>query len=188
MSYTKIFNRPYFAVPPEAPQVQLLLDRLPQVGASAWYADEADGTTLFSIAVYFGSLILHPDDATPREDALRTALGFDPGTTLRLDFACTAEATYLLRAGIPGHAPAPFTAFATDALAAAETAVAAFLDTSLRTILLHRSLQDSEARFLFPDEEVIYEGFLGDEGLPLSLQRLADSSFAFNNTILATIL
>ena len=49
-------------------------------------------------------------------------------------------------------------------------------------------MQDSEASFLFPDEEVIYEGFLGDEGLPLRLQRLADSPFAFDNTILATIL
>lgn len=49
-------------------------------------------------------------------------------------------------------------------------------------------MQDSEACFLFPDEEVIYEGFLGDEGLPLRLQRLADSPFAFDNTILATIL
>lgn len=188
MSYTKIFNRPYFAVPPEAPQVQLLLDRLPQVGAPAWYGDGADGATLFSIAVYFGSLILHPDGASPREDALRGGLGFNPGTILRLDFACTAEATYLLRAGIPGHAPEPFTAFATDALAAAEAGIATFLDTSLRTVLLHRSVQDSEASFLFPDEEVIYEGFLGDEGLPLRLQRLADSPFAFDNTILATIL
>ena len=37
MSYNDIFNRPYFVVPPECAQVQLLFDRVGnRVSAAAW--------------------------------------------------------------------------------------------------------------------------------------------------------
>lgn len=188
MSYNEIFNRPYFAVPPEAPQVQLLLQRIPQAGAAGWYANGADGTVYFSIAIYFGSLIMHPEDASEREREVRRLLGFAPDSTLRLDYACSRKTTCLLRAGEPGTDPAPFSAFSPEGLAAAESLIGDFLSLDLRTILLDRRVQDTETDDLFRDEEVIYEGFLGDEGLPLTLQRLGDSPFAINNTIMATIL
>lgn len=188
MSYNEIFNRPYFAVPPEAPQVQLLLDRVPRPGASGWHCDGPNNTVRFSIAIYFGSLIMHPDNASGREIELRRLFGFPVASTVRLDFACSHDALWLLRIGEPHSDPVAAIDLAPDAVQAAERFIADFLHLDLRTVLLERRMQDTEIDNLFRGEEVIYEGFLGNEGLPLDLARLDDSPFAVNGTIMATIL
>lgn len=187
MAYNVIFNRPYFVVPPDAPQVQLLLDRIPLAEAPGWYSDQLDGTRYFSIAVYFGTLIVHPDGATPREVALREALGFPPTCTLRLDYACSRNALYLLRAGEPGTEPRPFRDFTADGCASAEAFIDDFLSTDLRSILLGRRVQDIETDFFFAEENCVYVGFLGDCGMPLQLERTDDPRFAVGNAILAAI-
>ena len=87
MSYNDIFNRPYFVVPPECAQVQLLFDRVGnRVSAAAWTGeDPSTGELSFSLAVYFGTLVLHPDNPSVTEMAVRRALGFPADSTLRLD-------------------------------------------------------------------------------------------------------
>lgn len=188
MAYNVIFNRPYFVVPPDAPQVQLLLDRIPLAEAPGWYSDQPDGTRYFSIAVYFGTLIMHPEAAAPREVALREALGFPADSTLRLDYACSCNALYLLRAGEPGSEPRPFCDLPDRGRTEAEAFVDDFLSLDLRSILLGRRVQDIETDFFFAGEDLVYVGFLGDHGMPLKLERTnGDERFAANSTILATI-
>ena len=190
MSYNDIFNRPYFVVPPECPQVQLLLDRVGNhLGARGWKAEDgAAGTVRFSLAVYFGTLIMHPEHPSADEKAVRCALGFPEDCTLRIDYACSAEGLYLLRAGEPGGEPVPFSVLAAEGVEAAEELIGAFLDQSFRSVLLGRRMEDIDADYLFAGEELFYEGFLGEKGLPLTRPASpSPTAFAINDTMLATI-
>lgn len=190
MSYNDIFNRPYFVVPPECAQVQLLFDRVGnRVSAAAWTGeDPSTGELSFSVAVYFGTLVLHPDNPSVTEMAVRRALGFPADSTLRLDYACTADELYLLRAGQPGGDPFPFGAFAPEALAEAEGLIGAFLALDFRSILLGRRIEDIDVDYLFAGEDLFYEGFLGNDGLPLKREKLADGGACIiNDTMFVTI-
>lgn len=198
MSYTNIFNRPYFAVPPESPQMQLLLDRTGgTAGANGWVLEHGDGKTAtdgeddgarFSIAIYFGTLMMRADGASEREQAVRRGLGFPPEATVRIDYACSHDAVWLLRAGKPGGEPEPFSAFDPEALAAAEAFIADFLSIDLRTVLLARCTEDPDEDMLFAGEQLIYEGFLGNGGMPVALRSLGEGlPYAIDATMLVTL-
>lgn len=190
MSYNDIFNRPYFVVPPDCPQVQLLFDRAGNhVAASGWQAkDEEAGAVRFSLAVYFGTLVMHPEQAGDDEGRLRAALGFPEDCLLRLDYACTADALYLLRAGQPGSEPATFADLGEDAVAAGERFIGAFLALDFRSVLLGRRIEDMDVDYLFAGEEMFYEGFLGEEGVPLTRPASpSPQAFAISDTMLVTI-
>lgn len=168
MSYCEVFNWPYFVVPPDAPQVELYFERTGgRMDAPGWQYTAPDGSSRCSIAVYFGTLALHPGNATEREQHLRTMLELPPESTVRLDYACTADQTLLLRAGEPGHTPWPFSALTADALSEAEALITFFLAHDFRAVLLNRRVQAPDESLLFADETDFYEGYLGEEGLPL---------------------
>ena len=96
---------------------------------------------------------------------------------MRLDYACTSEHTLLLRFGIPGQAPRPCAAATDGALAEAEGFIDDFLARDFRSILLGRSTEPVGEDLLFAGETEFYEGFLGREGLPLTVtDRNSDGS------------
>lgn len=170
MCYREVFNWPHFIVPPTAPQVSLYLERSNgHMDAPGWQYTEPDGSLRLSIAVYFGSVMLHPPASTDSEAEVRSLLSAAPASTVRLDYACTAHETLLLRAGEPGSVPQPFSALHPTAVAAAESHIAALLARDFRTMLLSRSIQPADETLLFAGEDEFYEGFLGDGGLPLKV-------------------
>ncbi len=189
MSHSDVFNWPPFAVPPDAPQLALYLKRTGGcLDAAGWACAGADGTGYLSAAVYFGALALRPVGATERERHLREVLVLPPDVTVRLDYACTAERTLLLRFGIPGQAPCPFAAAADEALAKAEGFIDDFLARDFRSILLCRSTEPVGEDLLFAGETEFYEGFLGREGLPLAVtDRNGDGSCVLEGSLRALI-
>lgn len=189
MSHSDVFNWPPFAVPPDAPQLALYLERTGgSLDAAGWACAGADGTDYLSAAVYFGALALRPSGATERERHLREVLVLPPDVTVRLDYACTAERTLLLRFGIPGQAPCPFAAAADEALAKAEGFIDDFLARDFRSILLCRSTEPVGEDLLFAGETEFYEGFLGREGLPLAVtDRNGDGSCVLEGSLRALI-
>ncbi|WP_304853974.1 hypothetical protein [Adlercreutzia caecimuris] len=168
MSHTDIFNWPPFAVPATAPQVSLYFDRTGGlIDTSGWQCTDRQGRRYVSAAVYFGALALHGGTVSERERHMRQGLGLPQSGTIRLDYACTADEVLLLRAGIPGHLPQPYTVLAAGAVAEAESLIADFLARDFRTILLCRCSQQADGDILFEGEAEFYEGFLGEDGLPL---------------------
>ena len=193
MGYSNIFNRPYFVVPPDYPPVQLLFDRMGNaLTVSGWHAEDTEaGFIRFSPAVYFGTLIVHPEEASDDEKCLHRVLGFPEEVLLRLDYACTRDALYVLRVGEPDHAPATFAALSEAGLAAADEFAAAFLALDFRSILLGRLIEDVDTEYLFAGEDIFYEGFLGEKGLPLTcpaqLVPGAPRAFPLSDTLIVTI-
>ncbi len=171
MSHTDIFNWPPFAVPATAPQVSLYFDRTGGlIDASGWECADDHGQRYISAAVYFGALALHGGTISERERHLREGLGLPSAGTIRLDYACTADEVLLLRAGIPGHLPRSYAALTAGTLAEAESFIADFLARDFRTILLCRCSQQADDDLLFEGEMEFYEGFLGEDGLPLKVE------------------
>lgn len=170
MSCNEVFNWPHFSVPPEAPQVDLCLQRLDGcLDAPGWrYRDQQDEVR-FSIAVYFGTLILYPSDPAQCGCRMRQFLALPQDRPLRLDYACTADRTLLLRAGAPGTKALPFSKFEDATLKEAEECIGAFLAQDFRAILLNRCCQTIDDDLLFEGETEFYEGFLGIDGLPLAV-------------------
>lgn len=168
MSCNEVFNWPPFTVRPDAPQVELCLRRFGgALDAPGWgYRDER-GAVRFSAAVYFGTLILQPGEPSVREQRLRSDLDLPEDAPVRIDYACTADRTMLLRIGIPESTPLPYPALAQETIDGAEALINEFLARDFRTVILSRCCQRADDEVLFEGEGEIAEGFLGIDGLPL---------------------
>lgn len=172
MSCNEVFNWPPFTVPPDAPQVDLCLRRFGGVlDAPGWGCCDECGAVRLSAAVYFGTLVLQPGESSARELRLRRDLDLPDDVPVRIDYACTADRTMLLRIGIPGGAPLPYPALAQETLDGAEALIDAFLARDFRTVILSRCCQRADGEALFEGESEIAEGFLGIDGLPLPAAR-----------------
>lgn len=181
MSYNELLNRPYFCVPADCPQVRLLMARTKgSVASWGWDFVDAKGRRYCSPGIYFGSLVMWPVEGEPgggcdERDEARGAgcgdvahlLGFDECAVVRLDYACFNDDPLLLRAGHVGELPLPYACFDATAISAAEAYIADFLAQPYGDVLMNRRLRDADETLLFAGESEFYEGFLGDEGLPL---------------------
>ena len=66
--------------------------------------------------------------------------------------------------------------------------IGAFLALDFRSILLGRRIEDIDVDYLFAGEDLFYEGFLGNDGLPLKREKLADGDACIiNDTMFVTI-
>ena len=107
------------------------------------------------------------DDEARARNAVLAACGGDEGAAARIDFAWLNDGAFVLRAGVPGSRPVPFSAFGDEALAILGEYVAGFMQRSYADVLMARDIVDAEEDILFEGEDQFYEGFIGRDLLPL---------------------
>lgn len=171
---------PYFTVPPASEQARLFEERITgMVGAPAFHLAGARMGQRRSMqrrnaAVYFGSLLVYEGEESrcfDEEDFAQCVLadlGYAFAGPVRIDYACTEERTYFLRAGRPCHVPTAYSAYGPETLRFVERYIDAFLATDCRGMLLGRAIMHAGKDVLFEGEHRLYEGFLGQGGLPFA--------------------
>lgn len=173
MPYCDILRKPYFNVPPKDPRVDLLLKQASRpVRVRAFSYTAKDGRAFVSPYVYFGTILIYghdaeKDDEARARNAVLAACGGDEGAAARIDFAWLNDGAFVLRAGVPGSRPVPFSAFGDEALAILGEYVAGFMQRSYADVLMARDIVDAEEDILFEGEDQFYEGFIGRDLLPL---------------------
>ena len=170
-----ILNRPYFIVPPEDPRVGLLFEQVKSPAPTGGFVYEAkDGRAFASPGVYFGTIVIYGDDAeagvgSDARDAVLGACDGDDGETARIDFAWIDGNAFVLRAGVPGNRPIPFSGFGEEELAVIRDHVVGFMGRSYADVLMAREIVEAGDGILFEGEELFYEGFVGRDLMSLEV-------------------
>ncbi len=170
-----ILNRPYFIVPPEDPRVGLLFEQVKSPAPTGGFLYEArDGRAFASLGIYFGTILIYGDDAeagvgSDARDAVLGACDGDDGETARIDFAWIDGNAFVLRAGVPGGRPVPYSELGEKALAALLDYVAGFMGRSYADVLMVREIVEAGDDILFEGEVRFYEGFIGRDLMPLEV-------------------
>ena len=176
---------PHFIVPPQCEQARLFMERTENEGEAflrTFKLVTDEGAQYISPAVYFGSLLVYEKGEAVSFDEgdlgrrVAADLGFAYAPVLRIDYACTDERAYFLRAGEPKGKPNAYSVYGPETNEFVEDYIEEYLlFTTLWSALMERGTLAFDDNLLFEGEERYYEGYLGDEGLPLEVKKSTDS-------------
>ena len=176
---------PHFIVPPQCKQARLFMERAEDENEAFYRTFElttSEGVQCISPAVYFGSLLIYEKGEVARFDennlerCVAADLGYAFAPVLRIDYACTDERVFFLRAGEPKKTPDIYSAYSPQTIEYVEEYVDDFLFfTNYRTLLMNRGIMTYGEDLLFEGEERYYAGYLGNAGLPLKMKKATGS-------------
>lgn len=168
---------PYFIIPANDERSVLFSERLEGRHVRAQLFECNDGRRLFTLDMYFGTVLVWPTDSEYEDDLLTGVIdachakASPDKRVVRLDYAydCLTQRFMLLRFGLPKSTPIPYSELDPDALRDAERYIERFMKKPHIDILAERLQAIGDESILFDGEETFLEGFLGDSGLPLVL-------------------